>query len=67
LYCVTQLIEKRLEVLQETYLVFVDLKKAYDSIPISKLWEALENTGISAQISCKKFIDWISFKDKNSK
>jgi hypothetical protein len=50
LYCVTQLIEKRLEVLQETYLVFVDLKKAYDSIPISKLWEAFENTGISAQI-----------------
>jgi hypothetical protein len=28
----------------------VDLRKAYDSIPIKKLMEALENTGISTQI-----------------
>jgi hypothetical protein len=39
-----------LEVLQETHLVFVDLKKAYDSIPINKIWEALENSGICTQI-----------------
>jgi hypothetical protein len=28
----------------------VDLKKAYNSIPINKLWEVSENTGISAHI-----------------
>jgi multidrug efflux pump subunit AcrB len=50
LYCVTQLTEKRLEVLQEINLVFVDLKEAYDNIQINILWEALENTGISMQI-----------------
>jgi hypothetical protein len=45
-----QLIEKKLAPLQETHLVFVDLKNAYDSIPINKLWEALENSGINTQI-----------------
>jgi hypothetical protein len=64
-----QFIEKRLEVLQETHLVFVDLKRACDSIPINKLWETLENTGLSTQIiqAVKKFICWISFKDGNKK
>ena len=27
-------------------MLFVDLKKAYDSIPLSRLWETLEKTNI---------------------
>ena len=34
-----QVIEKRNATNQETHLLFVDLTKVYDSIPILKLWE----------------------------
>jgi len=37
IFCVKQVIEKRNATNQETRLLFVDLTKAYDSIPISKL------------------------------
>ena len=47
LFCVTQIIEKRLAVGQELHLVFVDLQKAYDSVPLLKLWEALEKSGFT--------------------
>ena len=41
IFCMKQVIEKRNATNQETHLLFVDLIKAYDSIPISKLWEVL--------------------------
>ena len=43
LFCVTQLIEKRMAVVQELDLVFVDLKKTYDSVPLLKLWKPWKN------------------------
>jgi len=42
-----QAIEKRNETNQETHLLFVDLTKAYDSIPILKLWEVLGESNIN--------------------
>ena len=42
-----QIIEKRNATNQETHLLFVDLTKAYDSIPISKLWEVLGESNIN--------------------
>lgn len=36
-----QLLEKLIRVEQEVHLAFIDLEKAYDSIPRSKLWEKL--------------------------
>jgi len=39
IFCIKQVIEKRNATNQATHLLFVDLTKAYDSIPISKLWE----------------------------
>jgi len=36
-FCMKQVTEKRNATNQETHLLFVDLTKAYDSIPISKL------------------------------
>lgn len=50
LFCITQIIEKKLAVNQEVHLLYVDLRKAYDSIPQNKLWEALEKTNISANL-----------------
>ena len=44
LFCITQVIEKKMAVGQELHLVFVDLQKAYDSVPLVKLWEALEKS-----------------------
>jgi len=42
-----QVIEKRNATNQETHLLFVDLTKTYDSIPISKLWEVLGESNIN--------------------
>ncbi|XP_030765487.1 uncharacterized protein LOC115889574 [Sitophilus oryzae] len=47
LFTLTQIIEKKMARNQEIHLLYVDLKKAYDSVPQSKLWEALEKTNIS--------------------
>jgi len=45
-----RVIEKRNATNQETHLLFVDLTKACDSIPISKLWEVLEESNINTLI-----------------
>uniref|UniRef100_T1HAV6 Reverse transcriptase domain-containing protein n=1 Tax=Rhodnius prolixus TaxID=13249 RepID=T1HAV6_RHOPR len=40
------LIEKRLACDRELHMIFVDLQKAYDTVPLAKLWEALHNIGV---------------------
>ena len=47
LFTITQVIEKKMMVGQGLQLVFVDLQKAYDSVPLVKLWEALNKSGFS--------------------
>lgn len=42
-----QIIEKRIAMNMETHLLFIDLTKAYDNIPICKLWETLQSTNIN--------------------
>jgi len=42
-----QVIEKRNATNQETHLLLVDLTKAYDSLPISKLWEVVGESNIN--------------------
>jgi hypothetical protein len=42
-----RVIEKRNATNQETNLLFIDLTKAYDSIPILKLWEVLGESNIN--------------------
>ena len=42
-----KLLKKRNATNQETHLLFVDLTKAYDSIPILKLWEVLKELNIN--------------------
>lgn len=39
------LIEKTLEHEETVYITFVNLKKAYDSVPCEALWKALEKYG----------------------
>lgn len=47
LFCIKQVVEKRSARDREVHLVFVDLEKAYDSVPLMKLWEAMEKNQIS--------------------
>jgi len=42
-----QCVKKRNATNQETHLLFVDLTKAYDSIPILKVWEVLGEFNIN--------------------
>lgn len=40
-FCLKQIVGKRLSINQVTHMVFIDLHKAYDTVPISKLWKVL--------------------------
>jgi len=47
IFCMKQVNEKRNVTNQEIHLLFVDLTKACDSIPISKLWKVLGESNIN--------------------
>jgi hypothetical protein len=49
-FSLKQLMEKKMSVDQTLHLLFVDLEKAYDSVPLKKLWKALEHYNISKSI-----------------
>lgn len=46
-FCIKQTIEKRSSTNQETHLMFIDLHKAYDTVPVTKLWKVLQETNIN--------------------
>ena len=50
MFTVCQLVEKAFEHQTKQFLTFVDLKKAYDSVPRTALWRALEKLGVPDQI-----------------
>ena len=58
IFTIRQLTEKAVEHWEKQYLVFVDLKKAYDSVPHEALWVALRKLGIPDHL-----IDIRSFHD----
>ena len=47
---VRQLVEKSWEHKSKAFLTFVDLKKAYDSVPRMALWKALRKLGVPVEI-----------------
>jgi len=50
IFCLKQLIEKKMAVNQPLHLLLVDLEKAYESVPLKNLWKALEQYHISNSI-----------------
>ena len=48
IFTVRQLIEKSWEHKAKSFLTFIDLKKAYDSVPRDAMWKALEKLGVPA-------------------
>ncbi len=45
-YCVRQLVEKAREHNTQVFMLFIDLRKAYDSIPRQALWQVLRKYGV---------------------
>jgi len=50
IFCITQMIEEKKATNRELYLLFFDLRKAYDSIPLNKLWETLDGLAINTRL-----------------
>ena len=46
IFTVRQLVEKSIEHRSKQFIIYVDLKKAYDSVPWEALWQALKKLGI---------------------
>ena len=46
IFCVRQLVEKAIEHNTKVFLLFVDLRKAFDSVPRAALWFALQRRGV---------------------
>lgn len=47
IFCLKQIIEKRMARNQEVHITFIDLQKAYDIVPLMKLWEVLQESNIN--------------------
>jgi hypothetical protein len=58
IFTIKQLIEKRKANNVETHLVFIDLEKAYDTVPLQRLFEILEKSSVKnvTQTPLKKCI-----------
>ena len=50
IFCLKQLIEKKMAGDQPPHLLFVDLEQVYDSVPLKNLWKALKHYNISNSI-----------------
>jgi hypothetical protein len=47
IFCLKQIAEKKLACGKEAHFIFIDLRKAYDSVPLNKLQTAMERNGVS--------------------
>jgi len=50
IFCITQMTVKKKATNRELHLLFIDLTKAYDSVPLNKLWEILERSTINTRL-----------------
>ena len=50
IFCARQLIEKTLEHKETMYITFVDLRKAYDSVPREAMWKALQKYSLPPEV-----------------
>ena len=51
IFTVRQLVDKSIEHRSKQFIIYVDLKKAYDSVPREDLWQALRKLGIPHAVS----------------
>jgi hypothetical protein len=50
IFSVSQIIEKHREYNIPTYIAFIDLEKAFDTVNRAKVWEILQNKGIPRRL-----------------
>ena len=50
IFTMKQLFAKSLEHGKDLFLCFVDLEKAYDRVPLDKLWKVLQKYGVNGQL-----------------
>ena len=50
IFVVKQIVEKTIEKDKKTYMAFVDLEKAYDSVSREKLWKVLDEYGVKGKL-----------------
>ena len=49
-FCIAPIIKKKKATNRELHLLFIDLTKAYDSVPLNKLWENLDKSTINTRL-----------------
>ena len=49
IFTIRQLVEKSWEHTAKSFFTFIDLKKAYDSVPREALWIALQKLGVPTE------------------
>ena len=50
IFCTRQMVEKAIEHREQLFLVFVDLRKAYDSVPHEAMWRVLKKYGFPVEM-----------------
>ena len=50
IFCTWQTVEKVIEYREQLFIVFVDLRNAYDSVPREAMWHVLEKYGFSVEM-----------------
>ena len=50
IHTINQVIEKAKEYKLDLYMMFVDYKKAFDSVKHEKIWESLSNQGVPGKL-----------------
>jgi hypothetical protein len=51
IFCITQTIEEKKATNRELHLLFIDLTKTYDTLPLNKLWETLDTSTINTRLT----------------
>ena len=54
-FAVRQLIEKSWEYRERLFITFVDLKKAYDSVPSEAVWRVLKKLGVPEVVGLSRY------------
>lgn len=50
LFCLTQIVQKKLATGRELHLVFLDISKAYNNVLLKKLWSVMESSNINSTL-----------------
>jgi len=51
IFCITRKIEEKTATNSELHLLFIDLTKAYDTLPLNKIWETLDRSAVNTRLT----------------